>query len=434
MKDELIKTMPVLKESGLELDWSTMAEYLNRLEKREIAVNVVPLVGHGNLRAYVMGLDNRAPTETELKGMKRQLAKALEEGAFGMSTGLIYPPGCYAKTDELIELSKIVANHGGIYTSHIRGEGDQLFDSVREALKIGEKAKVPVEISHHKAAGKANWGKVEETLKMLDDARGKGIDVTCDVYPYTAGSFGLASMLPPWAHEGGTERLLERLKNPEIRRKLTEEMQKGSTEWPSPLKAAGWDATIIARSEKHPELEGKSVEEITCLKGTDPFDFVFDLLIEENASVSVIRFAMCEEDMKQVLKHPYSMIGSDSSAVAPYGVLGRGKPHPRGYGTFPRVLGKYVRKEEILTLEEAIRKMTLLPARKLGLEGRGRLKAGMFADITIFDPEKVEDKATYAEPHQYPKGIEYVLVNGKIIIERSEHTNVLAGKVLRKTS
>jgi N-acyl-D-amino-acid deacylase len=434
MKEELIKTMPILKESGLELDWSTMAEYLGRLEKQGIAVNVVPLVGHGNLRAYVMGLDNRAPTETELEEMRRQLAKALEEGAFGMSTGLIYPPGCYAKTDELIELSKVVANHGGIYTSHIRGEGDQLFDSVREALKIGEKAKVPVEISHHKAAGKANWGKVEETLKMLDDARSRGIDVTCDVYPYTAGSFGLASMLPPWAHEGGTERLLERLKNPEIRRKLREEMRKGSKEWPSPLKAAGWDATIIARSERHPEFEGKSVEEITRLKGTDPFDFVFDLLIEENASVSVIRFAMCEEDMKQVLKHPYSMIGSDSSAVAPYGVLGRGKPHPRGYGTFPRVLGKYVRKEKDLTLEEAIRKMTLLPARKLGLKGRGRLKAGMFADITIFDPEKVEDKATYAEPHQYPKGIEYVLVNGEITIERGEHTNTLAGKVLRKPS
>jgi N-acyl-D-amino-acid deacylase len=364
--------------------------------------------------------------------MKELLAGALEGGALGMSTGLIYPPSCYARTEELIELSKVVASHGGIYTSHIRGEGDNLFDSVREAIEIGEKAKMPVEISHHKAAGKPNWGKVKETLKMLDEARDRGIDVTCDVYPYTAGSFGLASMLPPWAHEGGTEKLLERLRDPGTRRKLREEMRRGTPEWPSPLKAAGWDDTVIARSVKHPEFEGKSVDEIARSKGMDPFEFVFDLLIEENAAVSVIRFAMCEDDMKLVLRDSFSMIGTDSSAVAPYGVLGRGKPHPRGYGTFPRVLGRYVRKEKILTLEEAVRKMTSLSAGKLGLRDRGVLKAGMRADITIFDPETIEDKATYGEPHRYPEGIRYVLVNGKVTIEENRHTGVLAGEVLRR--
>ncbi|MFB0514840.1 MAG: amidohydrolase family protein, partial [Candidatus Bathyarchaeia archaeon] len=220
IKEEIRKTTPILEESGLKLDWSTMKEYLDRLEKQRIAVNVAPLVGHENIRVCAMGFDNRAPTETELEEMKKQLAKAMEEGAFGMSTGLIYPPSCYAKTDELIELSKVVANYGGIYTSHIRGEGDTLFSSVKEAIRIGEKAKVPVEISHHKAGGKANWGKVKETLKMINEARAKSVDVTCDVYPYTAGSFGLAAMLPHWAHEGGSEKLFERLRNPEIREKL----------------------------------------------------------------------------------------------------------------------------------------------------------------------------------------------------------------------
>jgi len=432
VKEEIRKTMPIIEETGLELHWTSMKEFLDRLEKQRIAVNVVPLVGHGNIRVYTMGFDNRAPTETELEEMKKQLAKAMEEGAFGMSTGLIYPPSCYAKTGELIELSKVVANYGGIYASHIRGEGDRLFSSVKEAIRIGEKAKVPVEISHHKAGGRANWGKVGETLRMIDEARAKGVDVTCDVYPYIAGSFGLASMLPHWAHEGGSEKLLERLKDPKNREKLRKEMEEGTPEWGSPLKAAEWDATIIARSKKHPEFEGKSVKEIAGSRGIDPFEFVFDLLIEESAAVSVIRFAMCEEDVRLVMQHPFSMVGTDSSAAAPYGVLGQGKPHPRGYGTFPKVLGRYVREEKALTLENAVRKMTSLPAIKLGLRDRGLIKEGMYADITIFNPETILDKATYAEPHQYPEGIEYVLVNGKVTIERNDHTEASAGKALRK--
>ena len=432
IKDELKKTVPILAEAGLKLDWSTMKEYLDRLERQGLAVNVVSLVGHENVRVHAIGYANRAPIETELEEMKKKLAEAMEEGAFGMSTGLIYPPGCYAKTDELIELAKVVESYGGIYASHIRGEGDTLFSSVKEAIEIGEKAKVPVEISHHKAGGKTNWGKVEQTLEMINEARAKGIDVTCDVYPYTAGSFGLAAMLPHWAHEGGSKELIERLKDAKIREKISKEIQEGTAEWPSPLKSAGWDATLIARSKRHPEFEGKSIAEIAQASRMSPSEFAFDLLIEENASVSVVRFAMCEEDVKQVLQYPFSMIGSDSSTVAPYGVLGQGKPHPRGYGTFPRVLGKYVREERVLALENAVRKMTSLPARKLGLEARGLLKEGMRADITVFNPETVLDKATYVNPHQYPKGIEYVLVNGKVILRKSAHTGALAGQALRK--
>ncbi|MGD8505218.1 MAG: amidohydrolase family protein, partial [Candidatus Bathyarchaeota archaeon] len=283
-------------------------------------------------------------------------------------------------------------------------------------------------------AGKANWGKVKQTLKMIDEARARDIDITCDVYPYTAGSFDLASMLPAWTREGGSEKLFKKLRDPEIREKIRKEMDDGTSKWPSPLKAAGWDATIIARSKRHPEFEGKSVEEITRSRGIDTFEFVFDLLIEERADVWVVRFAMCKEDVRRVIQHPLSMIGSDSSARAPHGILGQGKPHPRGYGTFPRILGKYVRKKKTLTLENAIRKMTSLPARKLRLEERGLIKEGLYADITIFNPEAIIDKATYAEPHQYPEGIEYVLVNGKIAVERNTQKETLAGKALRKHS
>jgi len=433
LKSEIRKTTLLLEEVKLELDWSTMREYLNRLDKQGVAVNVVPLVGHENIRAMVIGFDNRAPSDAELKKMKKVLSQAMGEGAFGMSTGLIYPPGCYAKTDELIELSKVVAKYRGIYTSHIRGEGDKLYSSVREAIEIGKKAGLPVEISHHKAGGKANWGKVKQTLKMMEEARAKGIDVTCDVYPYTAASFGLSAMLPPWAHEGGSAKLVERLRDSETRKRLKREMQKGAPSWSSPLKAAGWDSTLIARSRQHKEYEGKTVAEIAQTQKVDLFEFVFDLLIEENMAVSVVRFAMCEEDVSRVILHPYAMIGTDASTIAPYGVLGKGTPHPRAYGTFPRVLGKYVREDKMLRLEEAVRKMTSLPAQKLGLRDRGLIAERMYADITIFDPQSVADKATYTEPHQYPEGVEYVLVKGKVTVEKGEHTETLAGKALRKT-
>jgi len=330
-----------------------------------------------------MGFTDRAPTKTELEEMKKRLAQAMEEGASGMSTGLIYPPGCYAKTDELIELSRVVASYGGIYASHIRDEGEKLLESVKEAIEIGEEAGLPVEISHHKARGKANWGKVKESLKMIEDARGRGIDVTCDVYPYIASSTVLSAALPQWAYEGGTEKLVQRLADAETRGRLIREMREESPDRASLVEADRWDLIQIAQYKSHPDLEGKTISEIAQTKHMDPFELVFDLLIDD-AAISIVCFLMCEDDVCTVLRHPVSMIGTDGWAVAPHGVLGKGKPHPRSYGSFPRVLGKYVREERILTLENAIRKMTSLPAQKLGLRDRGIIREGMCADITIF--------------------------------------------------
>ena len=431
LKEDILKTMPMLEEAELELTWSTMSEYVNLLQRKAVALNVAPLVGNSNIRVFPLGFENRSPTQYELEEMKNILAQAMEDGAFGMSTGLIYPPSCYANTDELVELAKVVTQFGGIYTSHIRGEEITLINAVKEAIEIGERAGVPVEISHHKASGKANWGKVRHTLLMMEEARKQGVDVTCDVYPYTAGWTGLDALLPPTAYEGGVEKLIKRLRNPETREKIKEEMMRTREEGELDLLGApDWGIIMISYCKGHPDLEGKTIEDIAKEKDVDPFEFVFDLLVEEKASVSIVEFTMCEEDMRHVLSHRLSMVGSDSSALAPYGVLGKGKPHPRTYGTFPRILGRYVRKERILTLENAIRKMTSLPAQKLKLKDRGLIREGMWADLVIMDPKRVIDQAIYQKPHQYPKGIEYVLVNGKLVIEHGEHTNALPGRVL----
>jgi len=432
LREEILKTSPMLREANVELDWSTMDGYMKRVERNGVSLNVAPLVGHGNIRSLVLQFEKRKPTGKELDEMRLILAQAMGEGAFGMSTGLIYPPGCYAGTEEIVELCKVVAGFGGLYSSHIRGEEIQLLESVEEAIEIGEKARVSVEISHHKAAGKRNWGKVRKSLKMIEEARSRGVDVTCDVYPYTAGSFGLDSVLPPHAHEGGVEKLIERLQSPEVRDKLKEEMMKGVGGWHSMAEVVGWENIMIAYCKGHPGYEGKMISEIAKEKNLDSFDFVFDLIVEETASVSVVLFSMSEDDVRTVLKSSFSMMGSDSSARATYGILSVGKPHPRTYGTFPRVLGKYVREEKILTLQEAVRKMASFPAQKLGLKDRGLIREGMLADITIFNPDKVIDKATFTDPHQYPEGIEYVIVNGKIVIEKGEHTKEMSGNVLRR--
>jgi len=432
LRKEILETSPMLREANVKLDWSTMSEYMERVERNGVSLNIAPLVGHGNVRSLVLQFERRKPTEKELGDMKRILARAMEEGAFGMSTGLIYPPGCYADTEEIAELCKVVARFGGLYSSHIRGEGSQLLESVKEAIEIGEKAEVAVEISHHKATGKRNWGRVRDSLKMIEEARSRGLDVTCDVYPYTAGSFGLDSVLPPYAHEGGVEKLVERLRSPEVREKLKEEMMKGVGEWHGVSEVLGWENIMIAYCKGHPEYEGKRISGMTKEKNLDPFDFVFGLIVEEMASISVVLFSMSEEDVRTVLKSSFSMIGSDSSVRATYGILSAGKPHPRAYGTFPRILGKYVRNEKILTFQEAVRKMTSFPAQKLGLEDRGLIREGMWADITIFNTNKIMDKATFFNPHQYPEGIEYVMVNGKIVTEKGEHTKEMPGKVLRR--
>lgn len=432
LKGNFRKENPILDEAGLALNWSTMEEYFKTLEKGGLSVNVAALVGHANVRVCVMGYENRPPTKKELEEMKKVTEESVKAGAFGLSTGLIYPPSSYADTSEIIELAKVVAKYDGIYASHIRGEdAPRLIESVREAIKIGESAGVSVQISHHKAHGKLAWGKVNTTLRMIEEARERGVQVTCDVYPYTAASFGLSALLPPEAHEGGIPKMIERLKNSKWRKRIRKEMIEGLPKWPSPFLTAGWDSIMIAFSSRHPEYEGRMISEICSSLNVDPFDFVFNLLIEEEASVQVVRFTMREGDVCTVLSHPVSMVGSDASICATYGFLSKGKPHPRAYGTFPRVFKRYVNELGVLRLEEAVRKMTSFPACKLKLFDRGVIRASMWADLVVFDLKEISDEATYADPHKYPKGIEYVIVNGEIVIEKGKHRKVLPGKVLR---
>jgi len=418
---DLLKEQVDLDSLELEWDWLTMGEYLTRLKEQGIALNVVPLIGHGTIRAAVMGFDDCAPTEVELVAMKELIAQAMEEGAWGLSTGLIYAPSFYANTEELIELSRVIAECGGIYSSHIRGEGKTLLDAVSEAIGIGREAGVPVQISHHKATGRENWGNVTRSLALIDRARESGLDVTADQYPYIAASNALSDSLPGWMHVGGKEKLLTRLRDPVVRKRLRQEMAKP---------AGYWENIKIAYCKINKDYEGMSVQELADLRGSDPPEAVFELLVKEEATVRIVHFAMSEGDVHTVMQHPAVMIGSDGSALATSGVLYRGKPHPRNYGTFPRVLGKYVRQEKVLPLTEAVRKMTSAPAEKLGMKDRGRIAEGMWGDITVFDPQTVCDRATYVDPHRYPDGIEYVLVNGTVVIELGEHTGRLAGRVL----
>jgi len=426
IRKELEKAEASLTSAGVKIDYSTLGEYARKLLGRGISVNVAPLVGHGNLRKMAVGYENRPPTKAELERMKRTLAKAMRQGAFGMSTGLIYPPGSYAKTPELIELAKVAAACHGIYTSHIRNEGAKLLDAVREAIAIGREAKIPVEISHHKVGGEMNWGRVRRARVLMEDGRKEGIEVTCDVYPYVASSFGLLDMLPQWAHEGGQEKIIQRLRDARTKSRMKKDMVRGA------LSSAHWDRTMIAHCPKHKEYEGRLVADIAKGKRKDPFEFAFNLLIEEKLGVSVVRFAMCEEDVEYVLQYPNAMVGSDGSALASYGPLAKGHPHPRNFGTFPRVLGHYSRVRGLITLQEAVRKMTSLPAQKLGLRDRGVIRPGAWADLVVFNPETVVDVATYADPKRYPKGIEHVIVNGVLTVSRGRHSGARAGKVLKR--
>jgi len=433
MVDELKSCMSFLADE--DWSWRSLGDYFNNVKRKGILCNICPLVGEGTIRIGVMGFEDREPTKEEMKKMKELLKEAMEEGAFGLSTGLIYPPGCFTKTEELIELAKVLQEYDGIYASHVRGEAGTLLEGVKEAIRTGRESKVGVEISHHKACGKRNWGKVKETLKLIEEAREKGLDVTCDQYPYTASSTHLTTAcLPPWVHKDGVRRLLERLRNSDTRKKIKKQIEEEASiiGWDNVIKENGWGSIVISQvnSRKNKELEGKSLKEVVESKGRDPFDVLFDFLLEEKGNVSGVMFQMSEEDVQTVMTHPATMIGSDGSCLS--ASAPRGKPHPRSYGTYPRVLGKYVREKNILTLEEAVRKMTSFPAQKLGLKDRGLLKEGHWADIVVFDPDKITDKATYENPHQYPAGIEYVIVNGELVVERGELTDKAPGEVLKK--
>lgn len=412
-----------LSEYGLELSWRGMGEYLERLREARPAVNLAPVAGHGTVRGSVLGYEPRPPTGEELDGMCRLLREALAEGAFGLSTGLIYPPGSFARTEELIALARELVPLGGIYFTHLRNEGGRLFEAIEEAVRIGEEAGVPVHIAHLKAGGEGNWGKGEEALSRVLQARARGVDVTCDQYPYTASSTGLVSILPDWAQAGGSEELLARLQDPGYRARLA-----------AGCVVSDWERILISsvKTEANKRWEGNSLAEIARGRGKTPLEAALDLLVEEELQVDMIRFGLSEEDVRTIMRHPWVMVGSDGSALAPYGPLGRGKPHPRNYGTFPRVLGHYVREEGVLELEAAVHKMTGLPAWRLGLWARGLLRPGFWADLVLFDPEGIRDLATYTDPHRYPEGIELVVVNGVVTVEAGEHTGARAGQVLAR--
>jgi len=437
LRDELEKRWAswLPPEVQLKITWTTFDEYLKEEEKEGLGANVAHLVGHGTIRIAGMGFEAREPTPGELERMKELTAEAMEAGAYGLSSGLIYPPGIFAKTDEITELAKVAARYCGVYDTHIRGEGKTLIESMKEALEIGEKAGIPVQISHHKAASKSAWGQSVQSLALLEEARDRGLDVTVDQYPYKAGSTSLATCLPPWAHEGGTERLLERLKDPELRAKMREDIEKGIPGWENFAGELGWENVYVTwvKTEENKPAEGKNLKEIQELRGDpDVYTSLFDLVLEEESAAGMVIFAMDEEDVRRIMKHPLQMVGTDSGSSSTTGIMARGKPHPRGYGTYPKILGFYVREERVLSLEEAIRKMTSLPAQRFGLLDRGLLRPGMWADIVIIDPTTVIDTATYQEPHSYPEGIPHVVVNGELAIESGEYTGTLAGKTLRK--
>jgi N-acyl-D-amino-acid deacylase len=397
-------------------------------------VNIGHLVGHGTIRIAVMGYENRAPSRLELERMKRHVQEAMQAGAFGLSSGLIYPPGMFAQTSELIEIAQVVHEHGGIYASHIRGEGATLLAAMSEAIEIGEKAQLPVHIAHHKASGRRHWGQITHTLQLMETARARGIDITCDQYPYTAGMTSLGTLLPPWAHEGGLTALLNRLRSSDQRNRMKADMEHGIPGWENFVMDNDWSSIYVAsvRSKKNREWEGKNLTEIAHAKASDEFTVLFDLLLEEEGEAMIILFFMHEDDVQQVMRHPLQMIGSDSWSVAPEGVLSRGKPHPRFYGTYPRILGKYVREQNVLPLQDAIRRMTAFPATRFGLKDRGLISEGMWADITIFNPVTIVDHASYEAPHQYPIGIEYVIVNGSLAVDQGKLTGLRAGQVLRR--
>ena len=423
---DILRSYIGILSKRVSFEWITYGDYLRKLEDiGPLGTNFAGLVGHGTLRIAIMGMEARDPSHEELKEMKSLLAKSLEDGAFGMSTGLIYPPGCYSRTEEIIELSKVVSRYGGYYATHMRNESNVVLESMAEAIRIGREAGAPVEISHLKVTGRRNWGKATEMLKLIERAREEGIDVTADAYPYTAGSTYLASILPPWAHEGGEEKLKERCKDPKTRAKLREFIERRD-DWENFVKQAGWEGIIIAYSPSHPEFEGKSIAEISKSLRKDPYNLIFDIIAEDGLKAMMIVFVMNEKDVDKIVSHPYVMIGTDGLDV------GVGRPHPRAYGTFPRVLKIYVREKRVISLEEAIRKMSSLPAQKLRLKDRGLIREGCWADIVIFDPKTISDEATYEEPRRKPKGIKYVIVNGVVEIEDGELTGKRAGRVLRR--
>lgn len=435
---------PMLFGEPRGITFADLDRYRARLEETGISVNAAPLVSHGNVRAHVMGLEERAPTSSELEAMRELVATGMAQGAFGLSTGLVYPPGAYAETDEIIALAEVAARRGGFYATHLRDEGARLVQSFEEALTIGREAGIPVQISHHKAGGRFNWGKVKKTLALLERARVEGLDVHSDVYPYTAGSTVLSAMfLPLWAFEGSQDRLLERLRDPATRARMAKDVEERFMRFAHlpgildrifpkrlllPLLLRELSKVVVISSTRHQHrYEGMSIHDIVKERNKPLFEVLFDLLLEEELAVAAIAHVMSEKDVRTVLAHPTTMVGTDGFPQR------EGKPHPRTYGTYPRILEHYVKKERLFPLEVAIHKMTGLVASKLGLDDRGLLRAGSHADVVVLDLARVRDHARYEDPRRHPEGIDHVFVNGVWTVRDGVHTGARAGRVLART-
>jgi N-acyl-D-amino-acid deacylase len=410
--------------------WETFPEYLEALRARRPSINVAQFVGHGALRLATVGPENRPVTADDLRAMERLLAGALDAGAFGYSTGLVYPPSAYSVTEELVALARAMARRGGLYFSHVRGESAMVEDSIREAIRIGEEAGVGVQIAHVKVSGRENWGKLDRVLRLIDDARARGVDVTGDVYPYHAGSTKMDNLMPGWVHDGGIPRLLERLADRATRRRIVEECLVDGERWRTVSQGAvGFDEIQVSTCRRH-ELEGLTLAAVARQVGKAPAEALMDLLLEERATVGMVSFSQNLDNVAKVLAHPALMIGSDSIGLSEGEGWRPGKPHPRMYGTFPRVLGEYVRDRRLFALETAVQKMTGMPAARLGLPDRGLLRPGFAADLTLFDPRTVRDESTYAEPHRYPTGIPWVIVNGAVAVDGGRMQAPGTGRVL----
>ena len=416
----------MLADRGIEITWSTLTEFSEILEHRGLLGNMLPLIGHGNIRGSVIGYENRPSSVGERAKMSELFQKELATGAWGISTGLMYAPGMFACEDELIELCRIASHYKGIYTTHLRSEGEQVLEALAEAIAIGRQAELPVEISHLKTFGRQNWHKLPDMFRLIELAREQGVCISADRYPYTAASTDLDTVLPAWVCEGGASAELARLKNPTIRDQIAETLRCSERDFA--------DEILIARvgSEKNRELEGRRLGEAAQIRRQAVTDTLLDLLLEEDLQIDAIFFSMSEENLREILKKDYVMIGSDASVWDNDGILGRGKPHPRAFGTFPRVLGKYVRDEHILRLEEAVRKMTGQVAETFGIPDRGIIREGWKADMVLFDLATIRDIATYDNPHQFPDGIVRVMVNGQWVVRDGVLTAARPGRVLKK--
>lgn len=417
------------KKYNLKYDWNSLAEYMQKVEQQGTSMNIASYVGATTLRMYAVGFEDRTASETEMQLMKDLLRSEMQAGAFGVASSLVYTPAFFADTRELTELAKVAAEFDGVYASHIRGEGSDLLTALDEFIQICENSGVTGEIYHLKAAGKENWDKLEKAITKIESARQNGLPVFADVYPYTAAGTGLSAMLPPWAKEGGDSLMCERLKNKNSRAKIRNEILNSTGGWENfyRMSDGGKNIMISYLSDKNKDLQGKYLAEVAAQKGRDEIETLFDLLLEEDGGGGGIYFLMSEENVRRKIGLPWTSFDTDADAFRPEGLMGQSHPHPRSYGTFPRVLGKYVREEQVVTLEEAVRKMSGLPAQVLGLQDRGLLKEGFFADIVIFDPNTVTDKATFVQPHQFPEGINYVLVNGIVVINENKHTGAKPG-------